>query len=164
MSAEARLIIEMDIQGANWDALADAFEEQVEAGMKTLASEIDSAWRAKANEQLHTSLKQYLDGLKIEANGLEITAELTGFLAVAIETGQDAYDMKPGLLGGAIARVVPIGKRGGKPINYVTLRPDSKGWKHPGFVAKNIADQVQTVVSEDLTQKVFGGLLSRVKV
>lgn len=164
MSDDARLIVEMDILGADWDGLAAAFEEQIESGMSALAKEIDTTWRAKANEQLHSSLKQYLDGLHVEANGLDITAELKGFLAVGIETGQDAYDMKPGLLGGNLAKVIPIGKRAGGTVNYVTLRPDSHGWKHPGFVGKNIGDQVQAEVSEGMLSKVFGDSVSRVKV
>lgn len=164
MSAEARLIVEMDIVGADWDKLADAFEEAVEKGMSKLAEEIDTTWRAKATQKLHASLQQYLDGLHVDAHGLDVTAELRGFLAVSIETGHDAYDMKPGLLGGAIAKIIPIGKRAGETPRMTTLRPDSKGWKHPGFVAKNIGDEVQAEMNDSLVQKVFGDMLSRVSI
>ena len=72
--------------------------------------------------------------------------------------------MKPGLLGGALSKVIPIGKSAGKSVNLVTLRADSPGWHHPGFQAKRIHVQVQTEVAEKLVPKLFSEAFGRVTI
>lgn len=159
------LMIQMDVVGANFDKITSELEQAIEEGWAEVAKEIEKIWQEKAAQELNTSREDYLRGLSVEHLGGDlIQASLTGFLPVAIEDGHQGYDMKKGMLGSGIRRVIPIGKRKGGAINFRSMTSSSDGWWHPGFQAKQIHKQVQDEVSERVIAEVFGPLISRISV
>jgi hypothetical protein len=161
---EARLIIEMDFEGMDFDKLADRFEKEVDDGLQTLADKIEKVWRDKAREKLDTSLQKYLDGIHVDVMGKEIQASLKGFLPVSLETGLGSYDMKPGLLGNLVSKVIPIGKGAGKTIDFKRITHSTPGWRHPGFEPRKIFEEVEGEIRDTVLGEVFGPLISRVSV
>lgn len=159
------LMIQMDVVGANFDAISQKLEEAIEEGWATVAKEIERVWQEKAAQELNSTRDDYLKGLSVDHLGGDlIQATLTGFLPVAIEEGHQGYDMKKGMMGSAVRRVIPIGKRKGGNINFRTMTAASDGWWHPGFQAKQIHKQVQEEVAERVIPEVFGPLISRISL
>lgn len=161
-----QLLIHMEVIGLDFDKLEKEFDESFADAWSKLADRIEKEWQDLASQQLKSSKDQYLQGLKVEKVGNElIQASLTGFIPVAVEEGISGYDMKKGLLGGNLARVVPIGKRAGdQPPRFTVLTPDSRGWQHPGIKARQLHQQVQTLVDEKLVNEIFGDAVSRISV
>lgn len=159
-----RLIVDMEVHGIDWDWLEGQFDKELKEGMKKLSEEIDTTWRKFAEERLNQSKAQYLEGLHVDLIGQDVQAELRGFVPVAVEEGLAGYDMKPGLLGTALAKVIPIGKRAGESPRPTRLTQNSKGWKHPGFQARKIHEDVQSKVDEEIMPKIFGDMISRMSV
>jgi hypothetical protein len=160
-----QLEISMDIIGLDFDKLEAEFEKAIDEGMDKLAKEIEKTWRDKAAATLNTSKDKYLEALTVERVGKDvIKATLTGFVAVGIEEGHEAYDMKPGLLGSGLAKVIPIGKGAGGSISFRKINASTKGWMHPGWQAKKIHEQVQKEIDERLKMEIFEPIISRISV
>ena len=106
------------------------------ASIDDVSDELEKIWRDKAGQQLHTSKQAYLDGLSFHTSGDEVQVTVDGGLATAVETGSERFDLKPGFLGSATSRVIPIG--GG----FKTVSAKSDGWWHPGIQARDIGTQV----------------------
>jgi inner membrane protein involved in colicin E2 resistance len=156
-----RLIVDLDIKGIDWDWLEGQFDKELEKGLKSLAEEVDTTWKKFAEERLNQSRAQYVEGIHVDVIDKDVQCELRGFVPVAVETGLAGYDMKPGLLGTAALRVIPIGKRAGESPRLTPLTMNSKGWKHPGFQARKIHEDVQSKVADEIMPKIFGDMVSR---
>lgn len=133
--------------------------ELVEATMKGLSNKVEKLWREKASQRLNTSKEKYLAGINVEASDHGVMMTLSGFLPTALEQGTQRYDLKPGLLGSALFKIIPIGKDAGKTPDFKTLTPASKGWWHPGFQAMDIIGEVTEEIG-DLAVDAFNESLS----
>lgn len=70
-----------------------------EAVLDDIATSALLKWRQLASMNLHTSKAQYLDSIQdIEVREGERVISLVGWLAEAVETGVESYDLKTGLL------------------------------------------------------------------
>ena len=164
MSAQPRLIVDIAVEGIDFDKLEEGMESAINDAMHKFAEEVEFTWRRKAADKLNTSRQKYLEGLKVDVVAGEVQASLTGWFPVAIEDGWERYDMKPGLLKNAQSKVIPIGKNAGETPKFVTMRANSPGWWHPGFEPQHISNDVQDEVDERIVDEVFGAALGRVTV
>jgi hypothetical protein len=164
MSVQPRYIVELDVEGIDFDKLGEGMEEAINEGMHRLSEEVEFTWRRKAADKLNTSRQKYLEGLKVDLVGNEVQASLSGWFSVAIETGWERYDMKPGILKQDASKVIPIGKNAGETPKLRTMRAGSAGWWHPGFEPQNISDEVQKEMDDRVVEEVFGPLLGRVSI
>lgn len=166
MSDQPQLMISMEVVGMDFDKLEKEFDKAIEEGMDKLKDAIETTWHKKAGELLHTSKDKYLQGLSVERVGKDtIQATLTGFLPVGIEEGHKSYDMKPGLLGSGLSKVIPIGKGAGRTPSFRRITQNTKGWIHPGWPqAKKIHVEVQKEIDETLKMEIFGDLISRISI
>lgn len=150
--SDARLHVYMTVHEES-PTLSEDLEEIVQEGLDELMEEIEWSWRQKAAMTLDTSREEYLKGISVERTGDEIQVTLDGWLPVAVETGCEPFAMKPGLLGSALFRVIPMGKPKASK-GFATVSINSTGWWHPGIQARSIATQVEDEM-ESLFDKVF---------
>ena len=122
---------------------------------------IETEWMSKAALVIHTTLKEYKEGASVKpvSDGVELTLE--GWLPVALETGGEPYDMKPGLLGNRESRVIPIAKDPGQ-FRTVSKHSPPDSWWHPGFEGLEIHKELEAD-ADKLLQEAFGNY-DRVKV
>jgi len=160
VSAGPSIIIQIDVDASAFDKFIDRMEKDIDESLDRLAEEIEWAWRIKASQQLNTSKKEYLDGLHIERVDDTIQAVLKGFIPNAVEEGYGQYDMKPGMLGNALYKVIPIGKKAGKTPTFRTMTKNSKGWIHPGFKKRAIGEQIQDDMDE-IAKKAFAPMFRK---
>lgn len=163
----SRMIIEMEVLGLDTKALEQEIKEKIESGMDELLEEIEWTWRMKASSELNTSKQAYLDGLNFEKNGTDIDINISGGLAVAIESGSEKFNLKPGFLKngkmGGLYNTIPIMINGVQ--QYRTVRPGQQKtpWDHPGIQARSFGDKVK-VEMDDMVDKVFSKLFNRVNI
>jgi hypothetical protein len=138
--SNARLYVQMDVEGFDMPGVFDAIEEGIEEGFQRLAEAIEWEWRQKAAQTLRTSREEYLRGLSVDVQGTEITVRVTGALAVAVESGSEPFDMKDGFLRGALSRTIPMES----PLRFRQAPAKTAVWWHPGIQARAIGDQVQS--------------------
>lgn len=85
--------------------LLDDPEALIEAVLDDVSESALLKWRTLASQQLHTSKADYLDALQpIETRPGERVLSLVGWLAEAVETGLESYDLKVVLLRNAKRR------------------------------------------------------------
>lgn len=99
-------------------------------------------WIKRAGEKLHSTLRDYLDGLhEVEMEPGRASLALVGELPNMIEWGTGPYSMHPGLLGPGVP-LVPVGQRGKHaskgggfyraiPLRHQTPRSSGKGGGQP---------------------------------
>lgn len=154
----------MNVDMSNIDKIIDSIEKEIHNGMSAFSSEIEKSWREKAESSLHTSKKKYLDSLSVEVVGEGARVTLDSPLATYIETGSERFDLKPGFLGSGIKKIIPIDDGDG-PVKFRTVGKNSPqgSWWHPGIQARAMHKQVEAEIPE-ITKKVFGNLISKIKV
>ncbi len=143
----------------DWAAAEAKIEAAIQEGLRKFRDEIEQLWHQKANEQLNTTVNDYLRGLSITITRDGVEAEITGFLPVALEGGLPTFDMKPGLTARGGKVIIPI--NGG--FRSVSAKSPSDSWWHPGLQARNIGEQVKKEAPK-IAKKIFGELLRRVEV
>lgn len=130
----------------------DRFDVLLAKYAPDIAREARDFWIAEAGRRLKSSKRQYQEAIMLEGvSGSSFTISLTDPLAVAVETGAPGFDMKPGLLG----QVVPmnLGKQE-VPASPTFRTVTSAGkWKHPGWEARNIVDDVINEITEVIIPK-----------
>lgn len=157
-------ILHIDSVDFNVDKIVEDIEGGIDAGMEVLAEEIEWQWRKKAAETLEATRDEYLSSLSVDRYGNEIQVQLNGEMATAVETGSEPFDLKPGFLGGALYRIIPIAPgyprhnpRSNEARRFRTVSrnspPDS--WWHPGIQARNIGQQVQDELKEGKLEQIF---------
>jgi len=80
----------------------------------------------------------------------KVGAYIDDKIAILLETGWGAFDMKPGLLWGIKGlpffglrrRVIPIKQIGGN-VEFRTVTENSKGWIHPGYGGGHVINRVK---------------------
>jgi hypothetical protein len=145
----ARYTVNMVHIGVDEDGFSEAFNKILSEGVDAMAEEIEWRWRQKASSTLKTSREEYLKGISVEVHNGTIQCNLDGWLPVAVETGCEQFDMKPGLLAGRIFRNIPMNK----PFtHFKRLSTFSKGWNFPGLQARGILKQVEDEL-EEITEK-----------
>ena len=158
------LIVRAELSEFDWDGLGEEIEDALEEAVQEIAEEIEWEVRREASGSLKESLSSYLDGLSVEADGLFADIQLTGGLAKAVEEGSDPFDLKPGFLGGALSRVIPL--TGRQPLRFRTA-PYSKNsppWVHPGIKARNFISQaVEKVMEVDVDRIIDEKIRTRIK-
>jgi hypothetical protein len=152
----------MDIKGIDTRALDSAFDDVFDKGMDEIEKELEKVWRDKAAQMLHSSKDEYLKNLRVERIDKDIQFVLDGALPMAVETGSEPFDLKPGFLGGKLSKIIPLHSNSGSPT-FRNVSQTSAGWKHPGIKARNIHEDVLEE-AEGIVSKIFEGLISRISV
>lgn len=159
------LIIHTEIQSPDWDEIADELEDAFDEGMSAVSEEIEWETRRLASNTLEESLSTYLEGLSIETYGSEIQVNLEGELATAVEGGSDRFDLKPGYLGNALSRIIPL--TGREPLRFRTApySSNSPPWYHPGIKPRRLIDKAIGKVFESDMDRIFDEKFrSRIKI
>ena len=139
----------------DWKKLRMEFEVEAERALEKFRAEIEKTWKEKAQASMsQESSQKYLAGLNFVKESDGVTVEVTGWLPVALEEGQDPFDMKPGLLKGLERRIIKM-KNGN--FRSVSRKSPSDSWWHPGIEAKKIGEQVKKE-EKKIRQKAFGPL------
>ena len=149
------MLVRTEIKAPDWDAIGDGLEEAFEESMEEIGEEIEWETRRLAASTLEESLSKYLDGLSTERNGTEIQINLKGELAAAVEGGSGTFDLKPGYLGGALSRIIPL--TGKQPLRFrrAPFSGNSPPWVHPGIKPRRLIDKaVDKVITSD-TDRIF---------
>lgn len=132
---------------------ADEFDRLLAKYMPEIAAEARDYWIAAAGRQLKSSKRVYQDAIMLESAGnSEFTLVLSDPLAAAVELGATGFDMKPGLMG----KVVPMNLNKQDPDSYTpTFRTVTREgqWHHPGWVGRNIRDQVIAEITDVIIPK-----------
>lgn len=152
----------MVVKGLDTDALMSEFEAGFRVGMQNLKHEVEQEWIKQAEASLTESKDEYLSGLEFNVSGEKIEVTVTGKLPVAIEQGSAPWDMKPGLLGPYLKRVI-YSERFTVPhtkFKTVSINSPASSWWHPGFASKSIGPKVQEAVNQSLIEKAFGPVFS----
>jgi len=152
----------METEGLDFYKIQNAFEDVFHEGLDKVAVRLEELWREKAKSTLNTSKDAYLAGISVERVGDEIDFSLNGALAVAVESGSDGFDMKPGILKNKPFVNVPINDGSGNPI-FRRMSKRSTGWNHPGIRARNLTEQVEKEATP-IIDDVFIGLISRMDI
>lgn len=141
--------------------LESSIETSVIDGMAKLRDEIEKKWRAHAKATLGSLGPKYLEGLSVTHEKFDVDVRLSGELGVAIEEGSGRWDMKPGILKGAEARVIPMGSKANP--KFRTMKARSSGWWHPGYQGRAIRTEVTRQMPR-MVKDVFKPLMSRIKI
>lgn len=99
------------------------------------SEEMGTAYAAAVYDRIDQVYGQHAETIKKNAKLIENKIEVDGFLASALLTGKDAYDLKEMLTSSSRTRDKNGRKLLAVPVkNEVrTITSDSPGWKHPGF-------------------------------
>ena len=140
-------------------------QQTINTAMDKLAKEVEKVWHEKAAQELSSTLTPYIKGLKIERDGETITGTLTGWMPVALETGKQPYDLKPGFLQqskpgktttGAQYRIIPMGQdHGNLRFRTVSTQSEKTDWWHPGFQARALHKQVEDEAEKIIAQAII---------
>jgi hypothetical protein len=143
----------------DWQKVEERAEASVQEGLKKFRDAIEKLWHEKAQATLKESADRYLEGLSIRVTRDGLEATISGFIPVALESGMERFDMKPGLTKNG-AQVIPLAKGG-----FRTVSPNSPGdsWWHPGIQAAEIGEQVKEEAPA-VADRIFKDLLKRVEV
>lgn len=99
--------------------------------VKEMTARFAQEWESEALRTLHSARQEYISNLVVVDEGFAKGAVmLTGWLPNAIEQGQDAFDMKQGLLNGPNAKVSKNGVR----YNIIPF-----SWGAPGGSQENFS-------------------------
>jgi len=147
------------------DKLINQLEESADEAIDELAEEVEFEWRRTVASHLHSSRDAYFKGMSVERVGDEVQMRLDGDLAVAVETGSQKFDLKPGFLKGRTSANIPL--FGNRPPNIDRFRrapAKTANWIHPGVEPHNLIDKVQVKLEEGLVEEVFTRVLGRIKI
>jgi len=150
----------IEIKGPSSSQIEKAVMAAHKQGSAALAKEVERVWREKAQSVLDSSLTEYMDGLIVRADVDGVEATLSGWLPVALESGAQRFDMKPGLLKNRTSRVIPM--HDGEFRTVSKTSPPSSWW-HPGFEAYDIHEEVFKE-TEDMIAKAYTPAFSRIKI
>lgn len=137
-----------------------------------IAREAKRFWHSEAGRRLKSSRKDYQATLSTQkiVGGHAVILGGKGTkrqkaLALSVELGSLAFDMKPGLLKGEKWRVIPLNPTRAvinkKPI-FRTVTPAQKGmWIHPGIRAYNISINVENYIDRVLIPKYIDPILEK---
>jgi hypothetical protein len=117
--------------------LIAAHPDVIDRVLYDLASGARDFWLKRAGEKLHTTLRDYVDGIQeVEVEPGRVTVALVGALANMIEDGAQPYDMHDTLLGPSVPLAGP-GQRG-KRVNKAGQFYRSIPFRHqvPGTLGK----------------------------
>jgi len=130
------------------------FDQLMEQYAPSIAGEARDFWVSAAGRRLSSSRQRYQDAIQLEdADGSGFSISLNDPLAVSVELGEEAFDMKPGLMG----RVVPmnLGKVPFPSREDVTFRKVTPGsdWIRKARPGKHILDSVTDEIMEVIIPK-----------
>lgn len=145
---------------ANVDKLAAAIERGTRASLDRLSNAIENLWRVKAQEELKNTSDVYMKGVKVRVDNGAIRIDLEGWLPVALETGAEKFDLKPGFLGNRQSRVIPFGNNVYRTVSQTSPK-DS--WWHPGLGARAIREKVVTALTR-VAGEIFSAEFERLSI
>jgi hypothetical protein len=131
-----------------------------QAGLNAFRDEVEKAFMAKAQVKLSSTFDEFKDGVRVAIAGDGVEIHVEGWLPVALETGHERFDMKPGLLDGRDYRVIPM--HDGE-FRTVSKNSPSESWWHPGFEPRNIHKDIEDDV-DGMLKRSFTPAFDRIKV
>ena len=144
----------------DWKAAEKQLEAEISAGLQEFRAALELSWREKVQQNLKTTSDEYLRNLSFSVKKDSVEATLTGWLPVALETGAERFDMKPGLLKGRQSRIIPMADGEFRTVSQFSPR-DS--WWHPGFQARGFGEQVKQEAPA-IAEKIFKPIFDRIKI
>jgi len=145
------------------DMAAENIENHLDDTIYGIAREALEFWRNEAGRTLNTTRLRYQSALYIyedfsEGTVISLTTQNDSLLD-AIENGATGFDMKPGLLKGAVRRVIPIGDK--PDFRTVSTSQGSDKWMHPGWEGINLKDVTDDYIDDVLIPKHLEKLLEK---
>lgn len=156
----AKVTYQLKVKGPSASQIGSSFDAAYAEGMRNFKTEITRIWNEKAAASLDTTTQAYMSGLSVQVVSDGVEATLSGWLPVALETGAQRFDMKPGLLRDRQSRVI---KMHDGEFRTVSQMSPAHSWWHPGFKPKSIHEEV-FAETEAAAEKAFTAAFDRIKV
>lgn len=148
------------VKGPSTSQIEKATMKGFQLGLTAFRDEVEKAFLAKAQMKLSSTFDAFKQGVRVTAGGEDVSINIEGWLPVALESGHQRFDMKPGLLDGRAFRVIPM--HDGE-FRTVSTKSSPESWWHPGFEAKEIHKDIENDVDEML-KRAFVPAFDRIKV
>jgi len=108
---------------------------------------IANAWKQSVNRSsLSARAKARYTKAIVPYRGVKVGATIRDKVAILLEEGWKAFDMKPGLLAGQFSRVIPLQIQGKTEFRTVSQNSPPSSWRHPGFKGANVVPGVKAMV------------------
>lgn len=158
-------------------------QDAIDSIGRKAAAWVRARWETLARQELGHSAPEYVGAMDVAWSRGKIVMRLRGAgrgfaLPVALERGQQPFDMRPGLLGGGVRSRASKRKGAFLPRAYRRIRLDpayarkryatisvrsSPGtWQHPGLRARKIMEAVTAAVSDELIPMIASELTAAI--
>ena len=126
-------------------SLGNVVAGKVQRVRQQIGMRVARLWREKVNSSTlsERARRRYADAI-VPYGPPKAGAYVMDSIALLLEKGWKAFDMKPGLLSGRGHRAIPLGIGDGtKTIRTVSSGGGKGAWRHPGFTGAHVAQRVQ---------------------
>jgi len=141
-----------EVPNVNWNTVRKDFDQEVDAMMQEFSAELERQWTDMAKVSMASSADRYMEGVSFNVRGDNVDVTIEGWLPVALESGSDAFDMKPGHLKTRSLRVIRLEKTG--EFRTMSTRSAPWSWWHPGIQARSIANRMESEVDNIIEKTV----------
>ena len=126
--------------------LSNKIRGKVKKAREKIGNRIFAEWRRAINKAniSPNAKRRYREGVKVYRSP-RVGVYVSDKVAQLLEKGWQAFDMKPGLLKGLLARPIPINSN---TMRTVSVNSPASSWKHPGYKGANVAQKVKNKVPD----------------
>lgn len=143
--------------------ITQEMDEVIRETMEAVAEELEWEVKRLAATTLEETLTTYIEDLRVDVQDTEIRIELVGELSGAVEAGSEPFDLKPGFMGGALTKIIPLtgagpdGTRMGLRFRTAPFskRQPSKPWHHPGIKPRGLISKAWEKVESADIDRIF---------
>jgi len=109
-------------------SLSSIINKKVKASSRKISNIVVRVWKAEVNKSSASQPARARYTRAIKPYNRRMGAYISDHVAKIIENGFEPFDVKPGLLKGALYKRVPVDGR----IRTVSARSSQSSWMHPG--------------------------------